>query len=81
MTRDEIIDALELLLADSAARAELVGREGPPVERLGNQHEHFAQVIRRLGAGQVVAISPRVVWLIVKELRDGEPIRCVNAME
>jgi hypothetical protein len=72
MTRIELAAALTKLLADSeawvAARGVEPHCEPPTPEQLGNGHEHIMQVIRRLGSGQVVAISPRVVKLIIAEL-------------
>ena len=72
MTKPELIAALEKLLSDTQIFAYAKGKQycsEPTESELGNGHEHMAQIIRRLGSGQVVAISPRVVKSIIAELK------------
>ncbi len=76
MTRADLIAALEKLMADTELFVYAKGKaycDPPTQEQLGNGHEHMAQIIRRLGSGQVVAISPRVVKLIIAELKTPDP--------
>jgi hypothetical protein len=71
MTRKELVHALEKLLADTEVFAYAKGKQfcdPPRDDQLGNGHEHMAQIIRRLGSGQVVAISPRIIRMIITEL-------------
>lgn len=69
MNRKELIEDLERILVEGQRLAESYKGDPDPVPHEGFNLEPKWTVVRRLLTGQVLAISPRVVRLIIEELK------------
>lgn len=73
MTRQQLIDAIENLITANeffASNGERRACIDPPDEtEHGNKTEAMSTIVRRLYSGQVLPVSPRVLRLIVAELK------------